>query len=197
MQLFGTKGQKFIHCPETKGTTGQAQNFATGRDWPGRAGTTSQNLGWDRVLMFCHGKGRDGIYSACSIPSRKIPGQPWGKREKIVIKSKFLKKKGRIFFAFFLSFENFGPFLDVPGQRGLSRNVCCCSCPYTKGQRDKKFVFVPGKGTVGQGNLFVLGQWDNGMSSPGLSWNVLSHGNPTRNHVRGGTIYILGSSIDF
>ena len=29
VQLFGTIGQKFLHCP---GTTGQAKNLATGRD---------------------------------------------------------------------------------------------------------------------------------------------------------------------
>jgi hypothetical protein len=30
VQLFGTKGQKFLPCP---GTKGQAQNLATGRDF--------------------------------------------------------------------------------------------------------------------------------------------------------------------
>ena len=51
MQLFGTKGQKFLHCPGTKGqrdngTTGQANNLAKGQDGleqpksgTGRAGT--------------------------------------------------------------------------------------------------------------------------------------------------------------
>ena len=33
MQLFGTKGQKFLHCP---GTTGQAKTLAKGRDGPGQ-----------------------------------------------------------------------------------------------------------------------------------------------------------------
>ena len=33
VQLFGTKGQKFLHCP---GTKGQAQNIATGQDGPGQ-----------------------------------------------------------------------------------------------------------------------------------------------------------------
>ena len=33
MQLFGTKGQKFHHCP---GTMGQAKNFAKGQDGPGQ-----------------------------------------------------------------------------------------------------------------------------------------------------------------
>ena len=33
MQLFGTKGQKILCCP---GTKGQAQNLATGRGGPGQ-----------------------------------------------------------------------------------------------------------------------------------------------------------------
>ena len=43
-----------------------------------RDGTVSQNLGrdmgWDRVLIFCHGTGRDGILTACPVPDfdRKI-----------------------------------------------------------------------------------------------------------------------------
>ena len=32
---------------QDKGTTGQAQNLATGRDGLGRAGTACQNPGWD------------------------------------------------------------------------------------------------------------------------------------------------------
>jgi hypothetical protein len=27
---------------------------------------------------------------------------------------------------------------DVPGQRSLSRDICSCPCPGTKGHRDKK-----------------------------------------------------------
>ena len=173
---------------------GQAQNFATGRDWPGRAGTTSQNLGWDRVLMFCHGKGRDGIYSACSIPSRKIPGQPWGKREKIVIKSKFLKKKGRIFFAFFCRLKILGLFWTSQ-DRGVCPGMFAAALVPTQKDSGTRSLFLSLE--KGRWDKETYLSWDNGMSSPGLSWNVLSHGNPTRNHVRGGTIYILGSSIDF
>ena len=33
VQLFGTKGQKFLHCP---GTKGQWDNLAMGRDGPGQ-----------------------------------------------------------------------------------------------------------------------------------------------------------------
>ena len=44
MQLFGSKGQKFLHCP---GTKGQRNNLAMGRDRPGQARTACQNLGRD------------------------------------------------------------------------------------------------------------------------------------------------------
>ena len=33
VQFFGIKGQKFLHCP---GTKGQAKNIAKGRDRPGQ-----------------------------------------------------------------------------------------------------------------------------------------------------------------
>ena len=49
---------------------------------------------------------------------------------------------------------------DVPEQRVLSRDICSCPCPGTKGQRDKE-IFL----------FFVLGQRDNGTS----------HGNPSSN----------------
>ena len=159
MQLFGTKAQKFIHCPKPKGTTGQAQNFATGRDWPGRAGTTSQNLGWDRVLMFCHGKGRDGIYSACPIPSRKIPGQPWGKREKIVIKSKFLKKKGRIFFAFFCRLKILGLFWTSQ-DRGVCPGMFAAALVPTQKDSGTRSLFLSlEKGRLDKETYL---SWDNG-----------------------------------
>ena len=48
MQIFGTKGQKFLHCP---GTKGQAKNLAKGRDGLGQpkseTGRDSQNPGPD------------------------------------------------------------------------------------------------------------------------------------------------------
>ena len=57
MQLFGTKGQKFHHCPGTNETTGQAKNIAKGREGPGqpksgtgRAGTAKPRDGtWDKT----------------------------------------------------------------------------------------------------------------------------------------------------
>ena len=47
MQLFGTKGQKFHHCP---GTKGQAKNLAEGRDWPGQPKSRmGRKTKWDRA----------------------------------------------------------------------------------------------------------------------------------------------------
>jgi hypothetical protein len=61
VQLFGTKGQKFLHCP---GTTGHAKNLAKGRDGPGqpkfgtgRAGTAKIRDGTGDK-MGQSGKGR-------------------------------------------------------------------------------------------------------------------------------------------
>ena len=45
---------------------------------------------------------------------------------------------------------------DVLGQWSLSKDVCSCPC----------------LGTKGHGNIFVLGQRDNGTSHPGLSQDV-------------------------
>ena len=39
---------------------------------------------------------------------------------------------------------------DVPGQKSLSRDICSCPCPGTKGHRDKKFFLSRDKGTTGR-----------------------------------------------
>ena len=41
-------------------------------------------------------------------------------------------------------------FRDVPGQRSLSRDFWCCSCPGTKGRRDNNFFLSRDKGTTGR-----------------------------------------------
>ena len=38
----------------------------------------------------------------------------------------------------------------VPGQRSLSRDICSCPCPGTKGHRDKKIFLSRDKGTTGR-----------------------------------------------
>ena len=45
MQLYGTKTQKFLHCPETKGQRGQAQNLAMGQDGLGKHVKIRNTLG--------------------------------------------------------------------------------------------------------------------------------------------------------
>ena len=57
---------------------------------------------------------------------------------------------------------------DVPGLSGLSRDICPCPCPGTKGHRDKESVLVPG-------------QRDSGTSRPGMSRDVPSLGNARMN----------------
>ena len=51
----------------------------------------------------------------------------------------------------------------VPGQRSLSRDICSCPCPGTKGQRDKKNFLSRDKGTTGRPvpwkPYFVLNFW--------------------------------------
>ena len=49
-------------------------------------------------------------------------------------------------------FENFYLILsrDVPGQRSLSRDICSCPCPGTKGHLDKKIFLSRDKGTTGR-----------------------------------------------
>ena len=82
MQLFGTKGQKFLHCPNTKGqkflhcpgTKRQAINLAKARD----------GLGHPKVRM---GRGRDGTLDETG-QSRK--GKPRSKTENDVLKQEMM-----------------------------------------------------------------------------------------------------------
>ena len=118
MQLLGTKGQKFHPCPGTKGQR-------------------------DKLKILP----RDGILTACPVPSWKIPRQPWDKREKRVKKYRFLKQK-LFSINFYFIFQNFGLFLTF----------FVLGCPRTD-------EFVPGflllllsrdKGTAGQGFFLTL-----------------------------------------
>ena len=60
----------------------------------GRAGTASQNLGWDvgreRLLIFCHGTGRDGILTACPVPENS--GTTKGQKGKKSLKIEKIEK---------------------------------------------------------------------------------------------------------
>ena len=44
----------------------------------------------------------------------------------------------------------FVPGRDGTGQRSLSRDICSCPCPGTKGHRDKNFFLSRDKGTTGR-----------------------------------------------
>ena len=82
MQLFGTKGQKFLHCP---GTKGPAKNLAKGRDGPGqpvkildgmRDGTVrdfdrlSHSVPWDKMGQNRKGCSKTG--KGCSKTEKDV-----------------------------------------------------------------------------------------------------------------------------
>ena len=82
MQLFGTKGQKFLHCPGTKGQRDKLKILQ--RDGPGRDSLSKSGTG--------HGTGRYEILTACPVPSlgtiRDRAEKDVLKQEKDVLKQK-------------------------------------------------------------------------------------------------------------
>ena len=62
MQLFGTKGQKFLHCP---GTKGQAKNLAKGQ-----AGMRDK-MGRSRKGRSKTGKGCPRIFAPALVPGQR------------------------------------------------------------------------------------------------------------------------------
>ena len=79
-----TKGQKFLHCPGTKGQQDMVKIFL--RDWLGQDFDIlpQDRPGQDGILMFCHGMGQNWILTACPTPSQNIQGQPRDRRQKRV-----------------------------------------------------------------------------------------------------------------
>ena len=77
MQLFGTKGQKFHHCP---GTKGQAKNLAKGRDGLGQP---KFGTGWSGTAKI-----RDGTRDKTgqSRKGRSKTGKGCSKTEKDILK---------------------------------------------------------------------------------------------------------------
>ena len=62
MKLFGTTGQKFHHCP---GTKGQAKNLAKGRDGSGQPKSgTGRGTKRDRAEKDVLKLGRDNFYGS-------------------------------------------------------------------------------------------------------------------------------------
>ena len=55
-----------------------------------------------------------------------------------------------VLFLFLCSFGQVILSWDGTGQRSLSRDICSCPCPGTKGHRDKNFFLSRDKGTTGR-----------------------------------------------
>ena len=137
MQLFGTKGQKFLLCPGTKGQRDELKILQ--RDGPGRDSLSNSGTG--------HRTGRYKILTACPVPQDKTGQSRKGhsktekecsKTVKDVLKQKRTSKTGKDV----LKQEN-----DIPGQRKLFR--------------DRETFFVPGQRDIGTRKLFfVPGQRD-------------------------------------
>ena len=149
---FRDKGTEVSSLSRDKGTTGQAQNLAKGRAGTGfsyfSTGRTRTGRNFD--ILPRDGPGRD--FDSLSRPVPEYPGTATGQKGKKCKKSKIFAKK-KIFltiFDFFLTFFFVVLSRDVPGQRSLSRDFCCCSCPGTKGQRDKETFLSRDKGTTGR-----------------------------------------------
>ena len=148
MELFGTKGQKFLHCPGTKGQRDKLKILprdGTGRDF-------------DRL-------------------SRPVPGRPAGQNHiQFCPLIPFSESKSRKFLQNFFFFKYFFFFFEkmaqkepfcpagrpgtedlVPGFRVLllSRDKGTAGrgnffCPGTKGQRDTETFLSRDKGTTGR-----------------------------------------------
>ena len=170
VQLFGTAGQAKLFCPGTKGHRDRSSFIVPGqRDYgtsskschgTGRAKTASQNPGWDAGQDNHHffsqnlGRDREGMgqslifsndflfYNIFSVLEETFP----------VLEHPFLFWNVLFLFqnVFFpvLCFFKEGHF--VQGQRVLSQDICFCSCPGTKGHRDKIFFLSWDKGTTGR-----------------------------------------------
>jgi hypothetical protein len=68
VQLFGTKGQKFLHCPGTKGQRDKLKILprdGTAKIWDG-TGRDSQNLGQDA--------GQNGAFVPALVPGQRDTG---------------------------------------------------------------------------------------------------------------------------
>ena len=136
--LVGTKGQKFLHCPETKRQQDKLKILP--RD---ETGQDSQNSGWDGP-----GQPKSGTGKRCSKKENDVLKQEKGvlKQEKDVLKQKKDVLKQKIWSFYLKNFNSFCPGTSrdrgfCPGQRDIGTRKFFC--PRTKGQRD-----VPSRGIV-------------------------------------------------
>ena len=115
MQLFRTKGQKFLRCPGTKGQP-------------------------DKLKILP--KDVTGFFTVCPVPSLDVPG--YNQFQFCTLNALFFPMIS-CFRTSFLVLEHTFPVLECPRTRGLSRDICSCPCLGTKGQRDNFFVLSRGK----------------------------------------------------
>ena len=131
--------QHFVYPPTNHRTQGQKRFLVPLSLFPGTKkvslsrcpfvpGQEQQQKSRDKILCPGTSRGTKWLYFAKK-----------GKKKKIQIFFYFFSKNGDIFVP-----------RDVPGQRSLSRDFCCCSCPGTKGQRDKETFLSRDKGTTGR-----------------------------------------------
>ena len=142
MQLFGTKGQKFLHCPGTKGQRDKLKILprdGTGRDSLSKSGTgrgTGQSLFFSMISCF-----------RTSFPVLERPFLFWNVLSCFRTSFSCYRTSfycfGTSFSCFLCSFGKVILSRDVPGQRSLSRDFCSCPCPRTKGQWDVPSRIVP------------------------------------------------------
>ena len=93
---------------------------------------------------------RDKGRSKCPGTKPSVPGRPGTKWVK-----KFSNRMTKFSvlehpFPVFCSFGKVILSRDGTGQRSLSRDICSCPCPGTKGHRDKNFFLSRDKGTTGR-----------------------------------------------
>ena len=143
----GQQDRSFFNVPV------QGDNGTSSKSWQGTERARTAKI-WDRT-------GRDSQKSGQSRRGCSKTGNGCSKTGKDVLKQEndvlkqendVLKEEIWSFSCFGTSFScflcSFGKVIlsrDVPGQRSLSRDICSCPCPGTKGHRDKKFFFVPGR----------------------------------------------------
>ena len=116
MQLFGTKGQKFLYCPGTKRQRNKLKILprdGTGRDF--LQAVPSRDVPGHNHFQFC---------TFCTVLERpfSVLERPFP-----VLERPFPVFWGKVILS-----------RDVPGQKNLSWDFCSYPCPGTKGQQDKE-----------------------------------------------------------
>ena len=157
---FRDNGTEISSLSRDKGTTGQAQNFATGRDgtgfWqlvPSRPGTSRGTelrektlIKWNFFLWF---PVLEHLFLFWNILFCLRTSFTCFRTSFFLFWNAFFLF-WNVLFLFFCSFGKVILSRDGTGQRSLSRDICSCPCPGTKGHRDKNFFLSRDKGTTGR-----------------------------------------------